>query len=516
MTPKTNQEKNKNLVTRPPIVVVMGHIDHGKTTLLDSIRKTNVVEKESGGITQHIGAYEVITSTKEREVRKITFLDTPGHAAFSKMRSRGARVADVAILVVAADDGVKPQTKEALDAIKEANIPFVVALNKIDKPEADPEKIKKELSEADILIEEWGGKVPFVPLSAKSGQGVDELLEMILLVSELEDLKADPRARASGVIIEAHRDPKRGNTATLIIQNGILHQGEFIVSRNTYAPVRIFEDFLGHKIGEATFSQPVRVVGFLQVPEIGSTFITVDSKKAAEAEIKEVSVPAEIPPEKPEPTQEDAHEEQKPFEIPIVLKADVAGSLEALEDEIKNLGDGRFLITILRSGVGAVSEDDMKTTSSSPNTLVVAFRVGIEKSAQDLAKRFGITLKTFDVIYEATDWLKEEIEKRLPKEIIEKILGRAKLLRIFKAEGERQVVGGKVKEGAVLLGKKFRVVRRGNMLGEGRIIELQHQKAKTSSVEEGEEFGILVTSKITLAMGDEIEIFEEGEVKPKL
>ncbi|MCH7882894.1 translation initiation factor IF-2 [Patescibacteria group bacterium] len=515
MTPKANQEKNKNLVTRPPIVVVMGHIDHGKTTLLDSIRKTNVVEKESGGITQHIGAYEVTTSTKEEETRKITFLDTPGHAAFSKMRSRGARVADVAILVVAADDGVKPQTKEALDAIKEADIPFVVALNKIDKPEADPEKIKKELSEADILIEEWGGKIPFVPLSAKTGQGVDELLEMILLISELEDLKADPRARASGVIIEAHRDPKRGNTATLIIQNGTLRQGEFIVSKNTYAPVRIFEDFLGDKIGEATFSQPVRVVGFLQVPEIGSMFITVDSKKAAETEIKGASVPAEIPP-KTKTISEDSKEKQKSFEIPIVLKADVAGSLEALEDEIKRLGDGRFMLTILQSEVGAVSENDMKMASGSPNVLVVAFRVKIEKSAQDMAKRFGITLKTFDVIYEATDWLKEEIEKRLPKETIEKIFGRAKLLRIFKKEGERQVVGGKVKEGAILLGKKFRVVRRGNMLGEGRIIELQHQKAKTSSVEEGKEFGILTTSKITLAPGDEIEIFEEEEVKPKL
>ena len=278
-----NQTKKENLVLRQPIVVVMGHVDNGKTTLLDYIRKTSVAEKESGGITQHIGAYEAALTDKKGDQRKITFVDTPGHEAFSKMRARGARVADVAILVIAAEEGLKPQTKEALEAIKTAGIPFIIALNKIDKPSSNPDKVKKELGDANVIIEEWGGKTPLVPISAKTGEGVEDLLEMILILSDLEDLKADPSARASGLVVESHLDSKRGNTATLIIQNGTLKKGDFVVCGRSFATVRIFEDFAGHSIEEAIFGQPVRVVGFNEPPEVGLTFGAVKTKKEAEA-----------------------------------------------------------------------------------------------------------------------------------------------------------------------------------------------------------------------------------------
>ena len=500
--------------TRPPIVVVMGHIDHGKTTLLDYIRKTKVAERESGGITQHIGAYKVEITTKENEVRSITFIDTPGHEAFSKMRSRGARVADLAILVIAADDGVKPQTKEALEAINSAGIPFIVALNKIDKPEANLERSKKDLAENNVLIEEWGGKVPLVPISAKTGQGVNDLLEVVALVSDLEDLKADPQARASGVVIESHLDSRRGNTATLIIQNGLLRQGEFVVSGNSIAPVRIFEDFAGHSIKEAFFGQPVRVVGFNILPEVGSTFETFSSKKEAESILLK-TVKTKI--EKPTSVVEGLKaQEEQIFEIPVIIKADVAGSAEALESEIKKLNSEKFKIKILRSRTGAINEDDVKLASSSPNSIIVGFKVGVEKTALDLAERFSVRIRTFDVIYEITDWLKEEIKNILPEEVVEKELGRAKILKIFKQSAKEQIVGGRVLEGLVVSGRKFRIKRRGNLLGEGRIQELEQGKKRTAEVEKGNEFGLKIIAKLELARGDEIEVIEEERVKPEI
>ncbi|MBI1956984.1 MAG: translation initiation factor IF-2 [Candidatus Niyogibacteria bacterium] len=504
---------------RAPIVVVMGHIDHGKTTLLDSIRRSNVAERESGppsvaegeagGITQHIGAYEVAVSAKDGAAKKITFIDTPGHAAFSQMRSRGARVADIAILVVAADDGVKPQTKEALDAIRAADIPFIVALNKIDKPDANPEKTKKELSENGVFVEEWGGKIPLIALSARTGTGVQELLEMILLVSELEDLKTDLSSPASGVVIEAHQDPKRGNAATAILLSGTLRSGEFVAGGPVWAPVRIFEDFAGHAIREAGAGQAVRIVGFSALPAVGSTLAAFASKKEAGASASDVR-------EKTTREAMMARSAENVVEIPVVIKADVSGSLEALEAEIRNFEKPRLKIRFLKKGVGALNEDDIKTASGSPRTIVVAFRVAIEKSARDLAERFSISVQAFDIIYDASDWLRQEIEKRIPSETVEKIVGRAKILKLFKAEGDKQVFGGRVLEGAVLAGKKFRIVRRAHTLGEGKILELQQQKSRVSAVEEGKEFGILAASKISVAEGDEIEVIDYEEIRKTL
>ena len=505
-----NTQKEK-LVSRSPIVVVMGHIDHGKTTLLDHIRKTNVAERESGGITQHIGAYEAVVSVKGGESKKITFVDTPGHEAFSKMRSRGARVADLAILVVAADDGVKPQTKEALVAINGAGIPFVVALNKVDKPGVNLEKVNKDLAENNILIEEWGGKIPAVAISAKTGEGVENLLEMVLLTSDLEDLKADPDAKASGVVIESHLDSKRGNTATLVIQNGVLRQGDFVVSGKIFAPVRIFEDFAGHGIKEAFFGQPVRVVGFNSVPAVGLTFQAVGSKKEAEklvSEFKDEAVPKAV--------EAAAVADRVVFEIPMIVKADVAGSAEAVEGEIKKIESERLKIKILRVGAGHVTEDDVKLASGSANSIIVGFKVPVEKTVPGLAERFGVAVKTFDIVYEIVDWLRLEIKNRLPEEIHEKELGRVKILKVFKQGAKDQIVGGRVLSGIALASRKFKIKRRSNLLGEGRVQELEHNKNKVAQVEEGKEFGMRVSSKIALYEGDEIEIIEEEKIKPEI
>ncbi len=507
------ESQNEKSVARPPIVVVMGHIDHGKTTLLDRIRSTNVAEKESGGITQHIGAYEATVSTKEGETRKITFIDTPGHEAFSKMRSRGAKVADIAILVVAADDGVKPQTKEAIETIISAEIPFVVALNKIDKPNANIEKAKKDLSEHNVLIEEWGGKIPLVPISAKTGEGVENLLEIVLLTSELEDLKADPIAKASGVVIESHLDSKRGNAATLIIHNGVLRQGEFVVAGKTFAPVRIFEDFAGHGVKEAFFGQAVRIVGFGVLPDTGSSFQTVGSKKEAEALSNEASEKSETASLKAVKTPAG---DEKIFEIPLIIKADTTGSAEALEAEIKKLESEKLKIKMIRSGVGPINEDDIKLASGSLSTIVVGFKVAVEKSAVDLAERYGITVKSFDIVYEVADWLKVTIRDKLPEEIIEKELGRIKILKLFKQGAKDQIVGGRVISGVALSGKKFKIKRRGNFLGEGRIQELEQNKTRVSEVEEGKEFGLRIISKLALAEGDELEVVEEEKIKPEV
>lgn len=503
--------QNKNLVARQPIVVVMGHIDHGKTTLLDHIRKTSVAKSESGGITQHVGAYEAVFNTKEGETRKITFIDTPGHEAFSKMRSRGAKVADLVILVIAADDGVKPQTSEALETIHSAGIPFVVALNKIDKPDANPEKVKKELSEAGALVEEWGGKIPAVAISAKTGEGVNDLLEVVALVSDLEDMKANPDANASGVVIESHLDSKRGNTATLIIQNGTLRVGEFVASGEASSPVRIFEDFAGNKIKEALFGQPVSVVGFDNLPKVGSVFESFDSKKEAEeyiSKIKKEKIPL--------PADKAAKKGENAFEIPLIIKADAGGSAEAVEGELKKLESEKLKIKMLRSQVGSVNEDDVKLASASSNSIIVGFKVKIERTIPDLAERYGVRIKTFDVIYEITDWLKEEIKNILPEEIVVKEIGRAKILKIFKQSAKDQIIGGKVLSGVAGVGKKFRIARRGNVLGEGRVQDLEQGKKRASQIEEGKEFGMRVISKTTIAEGDEIEIIEEEKIRPEI
>lgn len=492
-------EETKNLMPRPPIVVVMGHIDHGKTTLLDYIRKTSVAAKESGGITQHIGAYEA-----EANGKKITFIDTPGHEAFSKMRSRGTRVADIATLVVAADDGVKPQTKEALAAIKSAGIPFLVAINKIDKPNANPERAKNELAESGVFLEGRGGNVPYVEISAKEGTNVPKLLETILLLSELESLTADLEAAASGVVIESHCDSKRGMTATLLVRNGTLKKGMYVAAGEALTKVRILEDFSKKSILSAGPSSPTVVVGFDKAPSVGAEFKTFDSQK--EAEETRGKKPTPLPP--PFPREGEKEGGMILPSLSLVIKTDVLGSAEAIEHEIKKLKDERVNIKILRVEAGDISEDDVKLASSGENPFIIGFKVGVHLSAKEWAERLKVEIAVFEIIYELADFLKEKVEKLRPKETLKKVLGKAQIIKIFPSQGKNQIAGGKVLEGLLKRGAGFNLLRRDRKIGEGKIENLQTRKLDALEVEAGNEFGAMISSKMSVAQGDIIEVFD--------
>jgi len=504
---KTTQSK---IIARPPIVVIMGHIDHGKSSLLDYIRKTNVVEGEAGGITQHLSAYEVEHFPAQKGKTKvignrITFLDTPGHEAFSKMRARGANVADIAILVVSAEDGVKEQTKEALRSIKEAGIPYIVAINKIDKPNANIERTKQNLAENEIYLEGFGGDVPFVPISAKIGTGVPDLLDMMLLVAEMENLTGEASISAEGIVVESHIDTKRGTTATLIITNGTLKKGMFILAEESMSPVRAIENFLGKQVPEATFSSPIQITGWDLIPAVGSTFRAYANKKDAERvqlelreakskeKVKEVvrSIPLAV----------DA------LVVPIVLKSDVAGTLEAIEKEIGKIERERVIIKVIARGVGAIGENDAKLASGSDSAIILGFHTKVERGALDIAERFGITVKTFDIIYKLSEWLNEELDRRTPKIMGEEVVGTAKILKTFSTAKHKQVIGGKIISGFLEVGAQVKIMRREVEIGRGKIVGLQAQKLAAKRVDEGNECGMMIDAKIEIAGGDVLEAF---------
>ncbi len=476
--------------------MVLGHIDHGKTTLLDKIRQTSVAEKETGGITQHIGAYEI------KQPKAITFIDTPGHEAFSKMRSRGARVADIALLVVAADDGVKPQTEEALTVIQEAQLPFIVVLNKIDKEGLDLERVKKGLGDRGVILEEWGGKVPLAKVSAKTGQGIGELLELILLLAELGNLECDFTKPASGVVIESHLDSKRGQAATLLLLEGTLGRGDWILAGEASVKTKILEDFNGNPVAKVSASSPVRVLGFNQAVRIGATFQAFETKEKLE-EVLSKGTASTIQSPRPQ-----AAEGEKT--MPLVLKADAAGSLEALEQELGKLGATGLTLMILRSQVGNITEDDVQLASANPLSAVLGFRVKVEKGARLAAERFGVRIQCFELIYELGDWLKNEIAKISVREPERKILGTAKIVKIFREDGSKKIVGGRVEAGGIFPQKRFRLLRRNFPLGEGKILELQSGRIKVREVLEGQEFGALAEISLEVAPGDKFEIFEEA------
>ena len=495
------ENKNNKITARPPVVVVMGHIDHGKSTLLDYIRKTTITEKEAGGITQRISAYEVI-----HQNNKITFIDTPGHEAFSKMRERGAKIADIAILVVSAEDGVKPQTIEAWKTIVESDTPCIVAINKIDKANADVEKTKKELAEHEIYLENYGGKVPFVEISAKVGTGIDELLSLILILAEMENLTGDSSLDASGYVIEVNLDSKRGIMATLIIKNGSIKNGMTVVIRKTMCSTRIIENFLGKTIKEATFSSPIRIVGFDKMPKVGAQFKTFQKKGDA---IKYIE---ELPSAKKGQETPQIEENNKKI-IPIILKADVSGSIEAIEKEISKINsDINTIINknaefkIVGKGIGPISESDIKNVSSM-DTIVIGFNVKADKSAIDTAQKRGITISFFDIIYKMTKWLEIQMEERRPRIETIETTGRAKIIRAFSRTKERQILGGKVIEGQINLKSTIRIMRREFEIGRAKIINLEKNKVKTGEVGEGAEFGMMIESKIEVVAGDILESF---------
>lgn len=504
---KTSENSDTKLVSRPPVVVIMGHIDHGKSTLLDYIRKTNVVGGEAGGITQHLGAYEVAhTATETKKQGTITFLDTPGHEAFCSIRERGARVADIAILVVSAEDGVKPQTLEALKCILAEKIPYIVAINKIDKPGANIEVTKASLAENEVYVEGFGGDIPVVPISALKGTGVPDLLDMVMLVSDLQDMKADRNVPAEGAIIESYRDNKKGISATLLIKNGTLKSGMYVVAEDAVSPVRILEDYQGKALKEASFSSPVKVIGFSKIPTVGALFTTCANKREAEELAQAYRM--KVGSGKNLPTR-DARENTNDTTvmIPIIIKADVIGSLEGIKHELSKIKNEKVKLKIVSESIGDINENDIKSTQGDPSIIIVAFNSKPDAKTATLIERSAVQVKSFNIIYNLVEFLKETVLSKVPKEYIDQASGTAKIMAVFSKNKDKQILGGKVQEGSLSVGSEVKILRRDAEIGRGKIKELQKQKVKTDEVAEGFEFGCMIESKTEIAQGDKIQGF---------
>ncbi len=498
--------KTTETTERSPVVVIMGHIDHGKSTLLSYIRKSRTPLNEAGDITQHISAYEVLHESQDGKKQNITFLDTPGHEAFSGIRKRGASVADIAVLVVSAEDGVKAQTIEALKSIKESNTPFIVAINKIDKPEANIEKTKQTLVENEIYVEGYGGDIPVVNLSAKTGEGVPELLDMILLMAELENLTGNTNTNAEGVVIESNLDVKKGISATCIVKNGKIEKGMYIVSGTSSAPVRMLEDFMGKAINSATFSSPIRIIGWDEIPSVGSTFKTFNTREEARAFVLSEKVKNEARSSKVENDNDDIRY------IPIVLKADTGSSLEALTSEIKKLDTDRIRTKIILGGVGTVSESDVRLADGKEKGYIIGFNTKIDGPAKSLAERNEIEIQNFTIIYKMSEWLKDVLTKSTPKQQVMESVGRAKILKTFSKTKNKQVLGGRVDNGEIKVDTVVKIFRRDSEIGEGRVRELQQQRVATKEVVQGKEFGAMIEAPVEIASGDYIEAFITKEI----
>jgi translation initiation factor IF-2 len=492
--------KEKNLTPRPPIVVVLGHIDHGKTTLLDQIRKTHVAEKETGGITQHIGAYQI-----EKKEKKITFIDTPGHEAFGAMRSRGAKVADIAILVIDTSEGVRTQTKEAISHIKKAQIPFIVALNKIDRPEANPEKTKKELSKEDVLLEEMGGRIPSVLVSAKNGEGVSELLELILLVAEMENLKTDLSISPEGVIIEAFLDSKRGPIATLLLNNGLLRAGDIVATRSTFGKIKKLEDFQGKIVSEVNPGQPAVLLGFESVPRVGEKIQVFNTYEEAKSYLKALE-------EKPPKVLEISPEQKI---LNIILKTDVKGSIEAIEEVLRRLPQEEVILRILKSEAGNINETDIKLAREA-KAFILGFRVKTHPTAKILSEREKVKIIKTELIYDLVEEVRKIMKKIVKPKLIRTDLGKVKVLVIFLTEKNRQIVGGKVIEGEVEKGAKIEVFKKDELAGHGKLINLQKNKKDTPRLTKGEECGILYEGDVKIDEGDSLIIYQEERQRAEI
>jgi translation initiation factor IF-2 len=490
---------DKNLIVRPPIVVVMGHIDHGKTKLLDAIRKSNIIDRESGGITQHVGAYEItFYSEKNPEFnkRRITFIDTPGHEAFSHMREQGAQIGDVAILVVAADEGVKAQTKEALKTILDSKTPFFVAINKIDKPEANPDKVKQQLAELGVYLEGWGGHVPFVLISAKENKNIEELLEMILLMADMEELKADENTSASGVVIEAKMDNRKGAIVSLIIKNGTLKVGDEIGTASARGKVKMMEDCKGRKITKATFSEPVLVFGFKELPKVGEQFVVGDLIEDLVKEEKEADF---------KNNKKNLADDEK--NINLIIKVDVAGSLEALQKIISKIDMGERSLQIIDAGIGDINSSDLQNAQAT-KSWILGFRVKVPNDLESTAQNKKIKYFLFDIIYEVEKFFKEEIDKIIANEK-EKKEGELQVLACFSKRKDSQVVGGKVIKGKFVRGNQFKIVRGEEELGMGKITNIQVMKKDMKEVEEGKEAGFSVDSGVEIKTGDKLVLISQ-------
>lgn len=476
---------------RPPVVTILGHVDHGKTTLLDYIRKSNVAAKEHGGITQSIGAYQI---THNSEL--ITFIDTPGHAAFEKMRSRGAQVADIAVLVVAVDDGVMPQTVEAIKHIQQAKVPMIVAVSKIDLPNVDKkvqlERIKKQLSDQKVLVEEYGGDIPIVPVSAKTGEGVKELLETINLVAEMSELKGNPGEKASGVVIESRSDKFKGPIATILVRDGTLKKGDALTTEKAVGKVKGMFDFQGKAVEEAGPSTPVEVLGFNETPGVG-TKLGVEKGVTAQVGVMGLSLVDKL-----KKSQEEV--------LNVVIKADQEGSKEAIEGYIDELNSEKQHIKIISSSTGEVNDSDVKTAATT-RAIVIGFNTQVAKSAQKIAETEHVMIRSYKIIYELMDELKEVVEGILKPGQIEEIFGRAQIIAEFPYGKEGRIAGCSVLEGTFSKGPKVRIVRDSQVIGETKIKSLKKVKEEVTKVEKGAECGMMFEPVVEFQVGDIVESF---------
>jgi translation initiation factor IF-2 len=502
---------SSNLTSRPPVVAVMGHVDHGKTRLLDAIRKTNVMDSEAGGITQHIGAYQV-----EIDGQKITFLDTPGHEAFTAMRARGAQVTDITILVVAADDGVMPQTLEAIDHAKAAGIPIVVAINKMDKPEANPDYVKQQLAEADLLIEEWGGEVIAIPISAKENTGIQELLENLLLVAEMEELKADPNKPGVGVIIEAELDKTRGAVTTVLVHDGTLKVGDIVVVGNTWGKVKAMFNDVGKQVRKAGPAVPVEILGLSTVSQAGEPLTVVSSEKQAkeiiskrlEAERRDIS-----------PSQAvnlsnlfDQVSTGQVKELAVILKTDAQGSIEPIKDSLERLGTDELKVRVIRSGSGNVTESDVMLAVASKG-IIIGFNTGSEPGAQRMAELEGINIRYYNVIYSLQEDISKALTGMLEPTQVEVIDGRAEVRAVFSSGKKDNIAGVYVTEGQIRRGDSVRVRRNGDTIHETMVASLRRFKDDVREVATGYECGVGLRDYDEFEVGDILEFFRIEEVK---
>jgi translation initiation factor IF-2 len=510
-------DADEQLQTRPPVVVIMGHVDHGKTSLLDAIRETSVTEGEAGGITQHIGAYQVAI-----DGYPITFLDTPGHEAFTAMRARGAQVTDIAVIVVAADDGVKPQTKEAVDHAKAAGVPMLVAVNKIDKEGADPTRARTEMTQLGLQPSDWGGETEFVDVSAKTKDGLPDLLETIQVVADLQELRANPDADASGVVIEAKLDPGRGPVVTLLIQRGTLEVGDAIVAGANWGKVRAMHDYEGKKVKDAVPGEPVEILGFDGVPDAGESFRVVENDRTARTQAGERAhrLKTEMLARRSgrKVSFEDVFKRAQAGDvrgIQLVLKADVSGSLEAFEDEIAKLPQQEIQANIIHTGVGGITESDIMLASAS-DAVVLGFNVRPVGEATATADREGVEIRTYSVIYKALDDLRDAMQGLLEPEEVEDTVGTVEVRQIFRASRLGNIAGSYVTDGVVRRGAKVRVVRDGTVIYDTTIGSLRRVNEDAREVAAGFECGIVLENFQDVKEGDVLEVYETRKVEREL
>ena len=509
---KIAEENEADLVDRPPVVTILGHVDHGKTTLLDAIRNTDVQAGEAGGITQHIGAYQTAL-----QGRTITFLDTPGHAAFTAMRARGAQGADIVVLVVAADDGVMPQTKEAIAHAKAARVPIIVALNKIDKANANPELVKKQLADNGLVPDEWDGDTIVVPLSALKKEGVEDLLEAILLVADSMDIRANPNGKVLGTVIEAKLDKSRGVMATLLVQNGTLKQGDIVVAGGAYGRLRAMFDYRGNRVKEAPPSMPVSVMGMNDVPSAGQFFETVKAEKIARHRVKEyLEKEKSAKSQKKNLSLEDlfaAYQAGEAKELRLIIKADVQGSLDPIVGEMEKLGKGEIGIKILYAETGNIGENDI-TLAAASDAIVIGFNVQAEPTARRLAANEGVSIRLYNIIYRIVEDVEKALKGMLDPVYSEKLLGKAEVLAVFPISRVGKIAGCRVREGVLRRNAQMRLRRGDDILFEGEVSSLKHNKDKVNEVRSGFECGVGLQNFHDFAVGDILEcyVLEKEEI----